>query len=60
MAAAMTGDIVKKFDEVTAVKGISLAVPDGEFMVLLGPVGLAKRRSCRSSAGSKRRPLAMS
>ena len=40
MAAVQTSDITKQFDGVTAVNGISLAVPDGEFMVLLGPVGL--------------------
>ena len=42
MAAVLTRDIVKKFGEVPAVNGISLAVADGEFMVLLGPSGCGK------------------
>ena len=36
MAAVFTRDIIKKFGEVPAVNGISLTVPDGEFMVLVG------------------------
>src|SRR5215510_10634302 len=39
MAAVSTRDIIKKFGEVPAVNGISLTVPHGEFMVLLGPSG---------------------
>ena len=35
MAAVFTRDIIKKFGEVPAVNGISLTVPDGEFMVCL-------------------------
>jgi multiple sugar transport system ATP-binding protein len=39
MAAILARDIIKTFGEVHSVDGISLAVPDGEFMVLLGPSG---------------------
>ena len=35
MAAVLTRDIVKTFGTMTAVNGITLMVPDGEFMVLL-------------------------
>jgi len=37
MAAVLARDIVKSFGDVLAVNGISLAVADSEFMVLLGP-----------------------
>jgi multiple sugar transport system ATP-binding protein len=39
MAAVSANEVSKKFGEVTAVDGISLAVRDGEFVVLLGPSG---------------------
>src|SRR5689334_15420206 len=45
MAAVLTRDIVKKFAEVNAVNGISLAVPDGEFMLLRIICGLEQQRS---------------
>lgn len=49
MAAVLTRDIVKKFGEVPAVNGISLTVPDGEFMVLLARRAVARPRSCALS-----------
>ena len=61
MAAVLTRDIVKKFGEVPAVNGISLTVPDGEFMVLLGPVGLRQddvsAHHLRAREADERRPL---
>ena len=42
MGAVATSNIRKTFGEVAAVDGISLAVRDGEFMVLLGPSGCGK------------------
>ena len=33
-------DVVKRFDDVRAVDGISLEIPHGSFFALLGPVGL--------------------
>jgi multiple sugar transport system ATP-binding protein len=51
MSAVLTKDIVKKFGEVPAVNGISLAVPDGEFMVLLDPSGCGKTTFLRIICG---------
>jgi ABC-2 type transport system ATP-binding protein len=42
MAAIDVRDIVKKFGEFTAVKGISFSVADGEIFGLLGPNGAGK------------------
>jgi multiple sugar transport system ATP-binding protein len=43
--------IVKRFDGVTAVNGVSLEVEDGEFLVLLGPSGCGKTTTLRLLAG---------
>jgi multiple sugar transport system ATP-binding protein len=51
MAAVSATEISKKFGEVTAVDTISLAVRDGEFMVLLGPSGCGKTTFLRIIAG---------
>ena len=51
MAAVLTRNIVKKFADVPAVNGISLNVPDGEFMVLLGPTGCGKTTFLRIICG---------
>jgi multiple sugar transport system ATP-binding protein len=51
MGAVATTDIRKTFGEVNAVNGISLAVRDGEFMVLLGPSGCGKTTFLRIIAG---------
>jgi multiple sugar transport system ATP-binding protein len=51
MAAVSSNEISKRFGEVTAVDGISLAVRDGEFMVLLGPSGCGKTTFLRIIAG---------
>jgi spermidine/putrescine transport system ATP-binding protein len=47
-------DLVKRFDEVTAVDGISLDVPGGEFFSLLGPSGCGKTTTLRMIAGFER------
>jgi len=54
MAAVAANQISKQFGEVTAVDGISLAVRDGEFMVLLGPSGCGKTTFLRIIAGLER------
>ncbi|MBO0739352.1 MAG: ABC transporter ATP-binding protein, partial [Alphaproteobacteria bacterium] len=51
MAAVSAHEVSKKFGEVTAVDGISLAVRDGEFLVLLGPSGCGKTTFLRIIAG---------
>src|SRR5919198_5122381 len=44
-------DLVKRFDEVTAVDGLNLHVPGGEFFSLLGPSGCGKTTTLRLVAG---------
>ena len=44
-------DLVKRFDEVTAVDGLNLAVEGGEFFSLLGPSGCGKTTTLRLIAG---------
>src|SRR5215831_18596592 len=51
MAAVSANEVSKKFSEVTAIDEISLAVRDGEFMVLLGPSGCGKTTLLRIIAG---------
>jgi spermidine/putrescine transport system ATP-binding protein len=43
--------LVKRFDEVTAVDGVNLHVPGGEFFSLLGPSGCGKTTTLRLIAG---------
>ena len=51
MAAIAANKIRKRFGEVVAVDSISLAVRDGEFLVLLGPSGCGKTTFLRIIAG---------
>jgi putative spermidine/putrescine transport system ATP-binding protein len=44
-------DLTKRFDQVTAVDGISLDIADGEFFSLLGPSGSGKTTCLRIIAG---------
>jgi spermidine/putrescine transport system ATP-binding protein len=43
--------LVKRFEDVTAVDGIDLAIPGGEFFSLLGPSGCGKTTTLRLIAG---------
>jgi spermidine/putrescine transport system ATP-binding protein len=60
MLARMAGgevqlvDLVKRFSEVTAVAGINLDMPPGEFFSLLGPSGCGKTTTLRLIAGFER------
>jgi spermidine/putrescine transport system ATP-binding protein len=47
-------DLVKRFGEFTAVAGVNLAMPPGEFFSLLGPSGCGKTTSLRMIAGFER------
>src|SRR5438128_11030284 len=44
-------DLVKTFEDVTAVDGITLDIPGGEFFSLLGPSGCGKTTTLRLIAG---------
>ena len=43
--------VTKRFDEVVAVKDVSLTIPGGEFFSLLGPSGCGKTTTLRMIAG---------
>jgi len=47
-------DLVKRFGDFTAVAGITLEMPSGEFFSLLGPSGCGKTTSLRMIAGFER------
>ena len=47
-------DLVKRFADVTAVAGINLDMPPGEFFSLLGPSGCGKTTTLRCVAGFER------
>jgi spermidine/putrescine transport system ATP-binding protein len=47
-------DLIKRFGEVTAVDGISVDIPAGEFFSLLGPSGCGKTTTLRMIAGFER------
>ena len=52
MAAINLTDIVKTYDDgFTAVKGVSLDIADGEFMILVGPSGCGKSTLLRMIVG---------
>jgi multiple sugar transport system ATP-binding protein len=47
-------NITKRFKDVTALKGVSFDIQDGEFFVLLGPTGAGKTTTLRVIAGLER------
>jgi multiple sugar transport system ATP-binding protein len=47
-------DVSKSFGAVDAVRGLSLSIADGEFVVLLGPTGAGKTTTLRLIAGLER------
>src|ERR671919_2505269 len=51
MAEVNLHKIVKKYDEVEAVRGIDLDIADHEFVVLVGPSGCGKSTTLRMIAG---------
>jgi multiple sugar transport system ATP-binding protein len=51
MAQVTLRSVVKKYDEVLAVRGIDLEIADKEFIVLVGPSGCGKSTTLRMIAG---------
>src|SRR6201999_1611970 len=51
MADVALRSVVKRFDEVEAVRSIDLDIPDNEFIVLVGPSGCGKSTTLRMIAG---------
>ncbi|MEM9125506.1 MAG: ABC transporter ATP-binding protein [Pseudomonadota bacterium] len=51
MAEVILDQIAKSFGDVNAVDGISMTVPDGAFVVLLGPTGAGKTTTLRLISG---------
>ena len=54
MAEVSFLDVSKQFGAVEAVRGLSLTIADGEFVVLLGPTGAGKTTTLRLIAGLER------
>ena len=51
MASVRLEGVTKRFGETTAVAGIDLEIPDGEFFSMLGPSGSGKTTTLRMIAG---------
>lgn len=51
MASVEVLDLWKRFGDITVLKGISLFVPDGDFVTLVGPSGCGKTTTLRIIAG---------
>jgi multiple sugar transport system ATP-binding protein len=51
MARVLIENVTKKFDDVVAVKNVSLEIKDKEFLVLVGPSGCGKTTLLRTIAG---------
>src|SRR5258706_7054797 len=51
MADIVVDRVTKRFGNVDAIKDLSLAIPDGELVVLLGPTGAGKTTLLRLVAG---------
>ncbi|MEM9221359.1 MAG: ABC transporter ATP-binding protein [Pseudomonadota bacterium] len=54
MAEAALSTVTKRFSDTVAVDDVSLAIADGEFVVLLGPTGAGKTTTLRLFAGLER------
>jgi multiple sugar transport system ATP-binding protein len=51
MASVTFENVTKRFEEVEAVKNLSLDIGDGDFLVLVGPSGCGKSTALRMLAG---------
>lgn len=54
MSELLIDELQVKYGQVLAVKGVSIAVADGEFVTLLGPSGCGKTTTLRAVAGLER------
>ena len=54
MASVTLEGLTKRFGKTTAVEDLSLAIGNGEFVVLLGPTGAGKTTTLRLAAGLER------
>ncbi len=54
MASVTLRDVSKRFGRIDAVRDLSLAINDGEFVVLLGPSGAGKTTTLRLITGLER------
>jgi multiple sugar transport system ATP-binding protein len=54
MAEIVIDRVTKRFGEVEAIHDVSLTIPDGEFVALLGPTGAGKTTLLRLVAGLER------
>ena len=54
MAEVRLSGLTKRFGATTAVDGLDLTIPDGAFVVLLGPTGAGKTTTLRLIAGLER------
>ena len=51
MADVTLRKVIKRYDDVEAVRGIDLDIADKEFVVLVGPSGCGKSTTLRMIAG---------
>jgi multiple sugar transport system ATP-binding protein len=51
MAEVLLRNVTKRYDDVEAVRGINLDIPNNEFVVLVGPSGCGKSTTLRMIAG---------
>src|SRR5213594_1657767 len=51
MAQVVLKELIKRFDEVWAVRDVNLTIKDQEFLVLVGPSGCGKSTTLRMIAG---------
>ena len=51
MTSVVVKELIKRYGDVPAVRGIDLTIAEGEFLVLLGPSGCGKTTTLRCIAG---------
>jgi len=54
VAQIVLRDVVKRFGETVAVKGVNLQVRDGEFLIMVGPSGCGKTTTLNMISGLER------